>query len=110
MALLLPVGYWRLIHVHRFPIYRYRSRSNREETGGDRMRRLVGNHAEVIKRKKKNGCVRKLLLHCFAPMTYDWQPERMHVIDGSRNNGKRAKRWSHLRIVRVEVPSGKSAG
>lgn len=29
--------------------------------------------------------------------------------DGSQEDGK-AKRWSHLRIVRVVVPSGKSAG
>lgn len=41
--------------------------------------------------------------------TYDWQPERKHVSDGSQNDGK-AKRWSHLRIVRVVVPSGKSVG
>lgn len=39
----------------------------------------------------------------------DSQQAHMHVYDGSQNDGK-AKRWSHLRIIRVVVPSGKSAG
>lgn len=42
-------------------------------------------------------------------MTYDLQPEHKHVYDRSQNDGKE-KRWGHLRIVRVVVPSGKSAG
>lgn len=32
----------------------------------------------------------------------------MYMMD-QKNDGE-AKRWSHLRIVRVVVPSGKSAG
>lgn len=42
-------------------------------------------------------------------MTNEWQPDHKHVYDGSKNDGE-AKRWCHLRIVRVVVPSGKSAG
>lgn len=42
-------------------------------------------------------------------MMYGLQPEHKHVYGGSQNDGKE-KRWSHLRIVRVVIPSGKSAG
>lgn len=62
-----------------------------------------------IKKERRMGVYTEQILYCFAFSTYDWQPERKHVSDGSQNDGK-AKRWSHLRIVRVVVPSGKSAG
>lgn len=49
------------------------------------------------------------VLYCCSSTTRDWQPEHKHEYDRPQYDGK-AKRWSHLRIIRVVVPSGKSAG
>lgn len=58
------------------------------------------------KERKESGMYRPSPL---LQLVIDSQQVHKHEYDGSQKDGK-AKRWSHLRIIRVVVPSGKSAG
>lgn len=75
--------------------------------GGEKQREKQWESIEIVRKKRQY-----TQTNCFIvfplQLMIDSQSTSMDMMD-HKNDGK-AKRWSHLRIVRVVVPSGKSAG